>query len=139
MCIYMYMYVWCMYTMCIRHVHVSSSFAILLITIIFSKVAALQVLMSQVLTLINSTLKVGQVINDMVSFEASLSSVSALVCVVELIIMEVALLSVNQIFVPDDSLTPNLTYNVMTVEQLQEMWPYVSAFTGSKLRCAVHV
>ncbi|KAL5491618.1 hypothetical protein EMCRGX_G016936 [Ephydatia muelleri] len=73
-----------------------------------TRVAALQVLMSQVLTLINSTLNAGQAINDMVSFEASLSS----------------------IFVPDDSQTPNLTYNVMTVEQLQVMWPYFDWLTS---------
>ena len=94
---------------------------------LFSKVAALQVLMSQVLTLINSTLlNAGQAINDMVSFEANLSSVCGLVYFIQQHMAEQKF-PVDQIFVPDDSLTPNLMYNVMTVEQLQVMWPYVNA------------
>ena len=47
----------------------------------FQKVAALKLLMTQVLGLINSTLNASQAIEDVASFESTLASVCALQCI----------------------------------------------------------
>ena len=47
----------------------------------FQKVAALKLLMTQVLGLINSTLNASQAIEDVASFESTLASVCGLQCI----------------------------------------------------------